>query len=106
MFKGTKTLSQRIQRHGTIAIKTLFRIEIIKIIIPQRTITSSSLLPSSEISVCFERGGKIASTTDRPIVVYNDNYEVIFNETLSLVVTMYKTTTNEYQVRFIRLSVC
>jgi hypothetical protein len=46
-----------------------------------------------EISVCFERGGKLASTRDRNVEVTNDgDLEITYNETLSLVSTMYKSS--------------
>lgn len=96
----SKNLSQRIQRHNTIPIKILFRIEIKKI-----TFLSLNFLNENEIneiSLCFERGGKIATTTEKQIY-YKEN-EVLFNEILSLVVTMYKNNNNnEYQVLILLL---
>lgn len=55
---------------------------------------------SSSVSVCFERGGKIASSQDTRVVVEMDGCkEADVSATLSLVVTMYKEETGKYQVR-------
>ena len=49
----------------------------------------------SEISCCFERGGKMSSSLDNTPVFseHDESCEVGFHETLSLVATMYKDKT-------------
>lgn len=51
----------------------------------------------SEVSCCFERGGKMSSSMDNtPIFKSEENNtscEVMFNETLSLMATLYKNKT-------------
>ena len=65
----------------------------------------TSLTSESEVSVCFERGGKIAASHDRGLTdIRNGSAEVTFNETLSLVVTMYKDSNDKYQVHSMNIS--
>jgi hypothetical protein len=61
---------------------------------------SGDLETDSEFSVCFERGGKIAASGDRPLYrTLDGSMEVMVNESLSLVVTMYlDQQSHQYQV--------
>ena len=46
------------------------------------------------VSVCFERGGKMASSTDHRLFKHSEkSYAVEVNETLSVVATLYKEMT-------------
>lgn len=51
------------------------------------------------ISVCFERGGKISSSQNTTMLQNDDNsFSLLVEDTLSLVVTMYKDKDNIFQV--------
>lgn len=53
----------------------------------------------STVSVCFERGGKVATSYERNVQETSDGkLEIVFNETLSLVCTMYKNHDGNFQV--------
>jgi deoxycytidine triphosphate deaminase len=57
------------------------------------------------VSVCFERGGKIASSRTQKMQLKSDGtVEIIFEEALSLVVTMYREDSGKYQVQTSSLS--
>jgi hypothetical protein len=61
------------------------------------------------VSVCFERGGKIASSRTQKMQLMNDGtVEINFEEALSLVVTMYREDSGKYQVidLFLSLLIC
>lgn len=60
---------------------------------------NKDLTTESDISVCFERGGKIAASRTQKIqVLTNGSIEIVFNEPLSLVVTMYRDESGKFQV--------
>lgn len=76
-----------------------------QIIIPK--FKQTSLTSDSEVSVCFERGGKIAASRDKGLTdLRNGTAEVAVNETLSLVITMYKGANEKYQVSGLRVEMC
>ena len=53
-------------------------------------------LPST-INVCFERSGKLAATKDQSLLVDGNLLNANFDQTLSLVVTLYKNADGTYQ---------
>ena len=54
----------------------------------------------SSISVCFERGGKMASSDDHAPSLELNQFVIILNETLSVVATLFKDMggSDAYQV--------
>lgn len=68
-----------------------------KLIFPKQP---KDITSDSDVSVCFERGGKIASSRTQKMQLQNDGstVEIIFEEALSLVVTMYREDSGKYQV--------
>jgi hypothetical protein len=49
--------------------------------------------------VCFERGGKISSSNDVAVTATSDGtMQLLFEDTLSQVVTMYKDDYDRFQV--------
>jgi hypothetical protein len=55
----------------------------------------------AEFSVCFERGGKIAKTSDKKCQLSSTNGQsvVSFDESITIAATMYKTPQGDYLVR-------
>lgn len=68
---------------------------VLRVIFPTST---KDLTPGNEIGVCFERGGKIASSQDVVVTSRSDGtVELRYEDTLSQVVTMYKDETDKFQ---------
>lgn len=60
----------------------------------------------SEVSICFERGGKIASSPDARVTIMPDgSKEAVLNASLSMLVTMYKEDTGGFQVKKLILAI-
>jgi hypothetical protein len=68
--------------------------------VQKATLPSPCNIPTdAEISICFERGGKVAKSKNYFIVINSDKSGVInFEESLSLVATMYKNNDGVYMV--------
>ena len=120
-----KKASKHISRAGTTPVKVLFSVEVktvalkgVKDLIDGRYFAlskpfSSFLLffasftlpdlltqsndPNSTINVCFERSGKLAATKDVFLSADGDLLCANFEQSLSLVVTLYKSTDGSYQ---------
>jgi hypothetical protein len=94
-FKGVKKQAQRV---GTETVKIVFTLNIKAAHIG----TYHEVESGSVLSVCFERGGKLASSSDK-VFSYdsNDKSEMKtfeFNESLALLATLYRDSkTHEYQ---------
>ena len=120
MFKKGKKLSVAFKRQGTTRVKTLFKVKGAQLLLEHAKrvhnycvacmlVIGVSLhkkdISQNPISVCFERGGKTSCTRELPIPScdYDDNgiVKILFEETLSLVVTMYKNKVDDFQVRFL-----
>jgi hypothetical protein len=55
--------------------------------------------PDSDYSLCFERGGKVAKTSEKKCQSTSDGrYVVVFDESITISATMYKTPQGEYLV--------
>jgi len=83
-----KKANQQLQRLGAEVVKVLFMIEVKKI---EFTDYIKSDFSNASLSLSFERGGKLASTKDR--ILDPDDNILYVNETLSLIVTLYKQST-------------
>lgn len=92
MFK----IAKKTRRVGLETSKVLFQIHVRRLTIPDSVVTESNAL----LSVCFERGGKMASSSDKMADVrVNSKYVLEINETLSVVATLYKESTGLYQTK-------
>lgn len=88
-----KKATKHISRAGTTPVKVLFRIEV-------KTVALKSLkdvIDGSTINVCFERSGKLAATKDVSLSAEGELLCASFDQTLSLVVTLYKNADGSYQ---------
>lgn len=101
---------KRANRIGCIPVKALFSIEIIDIQLSKAVITASRWEKTSQISVCFERGGKISATKninvdkDDLIRQGQEVVKILVDEKVELVATLYKNTkTNSYQEKSSKL---
>lgn len=90
-------IARKTRRVGMDTSKVLFQIHVRRLTLPESIIAESSAL----LSVCFERGGKMASSSDhKSESPTNSKYVFDINETLSVVATLYKESTGGYQVVF------
>lgn len=80
-----KKANQQLQRLGAEVVKVLFMIEVKKV---EFADDIKSDFSNASLSLSFERGGKLASTRDR--ILDPDDNILYVNETLSLIVTLYK----------------
>eukprot|EP00603_Paraphysomonas_imperforata_P010562 CAMPEP_0114482142 /NCGR_PEP_ID=MMETSP0104-20121206/18086_1 /TAXON_ID=37642 ORGANISM="Paraphysomonas imperforata, Strain PA2" /NCGR_SAMPLE_ID=MMETSP0104 /ASSEMBLY_ACC=CAM_ASM_000202 /LENGTH=113 /DNA_ID=CAMNT_0001657831 /DNA_START=39 /DNA_END=376 /DNA_ORIENTATION=- len=91
MLKKRPSVKNLMIRRQSEIYKILFQITVHKTYFPYRVPIDND----SEISCCFERGGKMSSSMDKTPIFNeeegNNSFEVIFNETLSLVATLYKS---------------
>ena len=102
-----------VQRVGTLPVKILFKVESknlnnclthsIKYFVAVRYLTIAKckeVTAGTQLSVCFERGGKLASSKDiLPTESHDGTWRVDYNECLSLVATLYRDSSGNYQVR-------
>eukprot|EP01038_Epipyxis_sp_PR26KG_P011613 gene11613-15551_t len=97
MLNKAKKLAKRV---GCLNNKILFSINVVCLHFPKQ---SNLISDGALLSVCFERGGKIASTKNKPFSDDNCttiNDEILFSiqEKIELVATLYKDIkTNDYQ---------
>lgn len=71
------------------------------ILVQSVTFPADSAHKESEYSVCFERGGKIAKTSDKKCQVHSDGrFIVYFDESITIAATMYKNPQGEFLVSF------
>ena len=116
-----KKATKHISRAGTTPVKVLFSIEVktvalkslkdltdgryfvqqlssvstLHCFLPDSLIQTTNL--DSTINVCFERSGKLAATKDISLSADGELLCANFDQTLSLVVTLYKNTDGSYQ---------
>ena len=93
MFKSNplKKATKHASRVGTDSVKVLFTIEVEKVVFTDEK-TIKSITNGSLLSVCFERGGKLASSADQKVQFpAGPGPKVLpIGESLSLVATLYR----------------
>lgn len=89
MFKKAK---KQLQRVGTEVVKAVFSIDVQSVHIAEYQDIEEGAL----VSVCFERGGKICSSSDKNIIIGSTRgpLSVSIDETLALVATLYRDPKN------------
>mmetsp|Transcript_2817 Transcript_2817/g.4269 ORF Transcript_2817/g.4269 Transcript_2817/m.4269 type:complete len:434 (+) Transcript_2817:155-1456(+) len=99
MLKKVTKLSKR---RGTKPFKILFQVKVHYLISKQGNIIG----PNARLNVCFERGRKTESTND---AVFHDcangTSEVVFEQTLSIIATLYQSSNDHYLEKTGRLVV-
>mmetsp|Transcript_8537 Transcript_8537/g.12743 ORF Transcript_8537/g.12743 Transcript_8537/m.12743 type:complete len:794 (+) Transcript_8537:41-2422(+) len=103
MLKKASSLRKVVDRSGMDAVKVLYRLEVNSVSFPRAH--ADDLDKDAVISVSFERGTNSIATYDRTVsTLRNSDIGVVFLESLSLVVTMYKhVASNSYQAKKGRL---
>jgi hypothetical protein len=98
MFKSLKKAKKSVSRIGCDTEKIVFSLEISSVNFPDNF---NDMEDHSILSVCFERGGKIASSSDKQFdfpTDPEDSKTFFVNETLALLATLYKDKkTGKYQ---------
>ena len=90
MFSSAR---KHIKRVGLTSNKVLYNVEIKTVTIP------GILSKNSVMSICFERGGKIASSKNYQTLQSNENTTISINETLSLMATLYREKNGSFQIK-------
>ena len=81
------------------AVSCIFKVTVDKIIFPENKGLADKLKEGTNIQVIFERGDRKVKSYERPAAKNKDNgsMEVVYNEALSLTLTMYRNpSTNKY----------
>lgn len=86
----------RVKRIGLKSYKAIFSIRVLKVTIPREVCIYEAGKPC-QLSVSFERGGKMASTTGQDVNIIDSLAVATFDEKLTLVATLYGNEAGEFQ---------